>query len=75
MEMSLVYDSLVKAFVRERALLGYRRKNLNVLAVNPKNLDNPKYEVLRTALGQLAGTIHGSAFGGRKQSISAWNFD
>lgn len=58
MEMSLLYDSLIKAFERERALLGCRRKTLNTLAVNPKDLDNPSYEPLRAALGgTLAGTI------------------
>ena len=57
MEMSLVYDSLVKAFMRERALLGCRRKNLNALAVNPKDVDNSNYAPLRAALGDLSGTI------------------
>jgi hypothetical protein len=57
MEMSLLYDALITAIGRERALLGYRRKNLHALAINPKDVDNVNYKPLRDALGNLSGTI------------------
>ena len=45
--MSLVYDALIRALVRERSLLAYRRQNARVLAVNPQDVDNPYYDHLR----------------------------
>ena len=56
MEMSLVYDALVRALARERTLIGCRRHNLHVLAIDPKNLNSDNYVPLR-ALGTLSGII------------------
>jgi len=57
MEMSLVYDALIRALVRERSLLAYRRQNARVLAVNPQDVDNPYYDHLRRVSSPLAGRV------------------
>jgi hypothetical protein len=57
MEMSLLYDSLLKAFARERGLLSCRGRNINALAVNPHDLRNENYAPLGEAMGSLSGTV------------------
>lgn len=57
MELSLIYDGLIRAFARERDLIGYRRQNINILAVDRKNVNNVKYAPLRERLPSLTGVI------------------
>ncbi|MEP6637017.1 MAG: hypothetical protein ABJB97_09845 [Acidobacteriota bacterium] len=57
MELSLLYDALVRGLCRERDLLGYRRHNVNILSIDPSNADNAKYAPLLSAVGSLKGVI------------------
>jgi hypothetical protein len=42
---------------RERDLLGNRRHNVNILSIDPNNIDNVKYAPLRSAVDTLTGVI------------------
>jgi len=57
MELSLIYDGLVRAISRERGLVGHRRHNVNVLAIDSQNLENPNYAPLLASLETLTGII------------------
>ena len=55
METSLLYDALGRALVRDRSLIACRRQRTHVLAVNPMDVNNPRYNPLRQAASPLAG--------------------
>lgn len=57
MEMSLLYDALVRSLVRGRSLCAYRRQGTPVLAINPQDVGNRNYDSLRQVTTPLAGRV------------------
>ena len=56
-EAGLIYDALIQALVRERGLLGERRRGQHVLRVDPTNKNPKAYIPLMRVLRDISGIV------------------
>lgn len=57
-ELSLIYDALVRALVRERPLLAGYRAHHPVLFVDPSRQSDPIFQPLKQAAGSVCGVLN-----------------
>ncbi len=57
MELSLLYEALIRALKRERGLLSFKRQGHFIAAIDPKKADEDQYNGLKNAVGDITGRI------------------